>query len=919
LKEMQPKRVSFVVNGVQHEATVGPDKVLIDFLREELGLTGTKQSCDRKGQCGTCMVVINKKAVLACLQKMTDLQGANVTTIEGLGSPEKPHPIQEAFILADGVQCGYCTPGFIMSTKALLDQTPDPDVPTIKRALARNMCRCTGYKKIIKAVELSGRFLRNETTPEEYRRSLVPSQRPGWAPLGPPQPSAYLNQYRLQEVGAVGTSYPRPTGILKACGVAKFSGDIKLENMLELALVHSTQFHAKIKSVDTAAAEKMPGVVGIMTAQDIKGTNRIRVFSPDQPVLCEDTVRTLGDPIVAVAAETREQARAAAAAVRVEYEPLPVAMTPEEALAPGAYQIHKHSPNLCYTQPLVKGDADRALAESAVFVEAEFTTQMVHQAPMEPEACVAYLEGQGKSAQLVVIGRSINIHDHMAQTKEAVGWDNMRYQEAYAGGQFGIKATVTTEPVTAAAALHFKRPIRYVPSLEESILTTSKRHPYRQRVKLAADAKGHLTALIYDFTMNKGAYTLLGPLIMERTFHMLQNSYNIPNIKALGRVVFTNNAFGGAARGAGPPQTVFALESAMEMLAEKLRMDPLEFRRMNSLKPGQTKATGMVVTEWPFPQLCDAIKPHYERAKREAAAFNAKNKSLKHGVGLAPTAFGIAEAGDVSKLSVEMDPDDGLTIYAAVADPGEGNDAMLTQIAAHQLGIPLEKVRLYTRDTDKTVGMGFAAGSRITWMAGSALLNAIEQLKQATVEAGSTTHAGLMKAGKPLRYEGSAKMPGVARLDPTTGQGDSFNSECHNIQMAEVEVDTDTGAARVLKMTCAVDPGRVINPNAFEGQLEGGMDQGVGYALREEYTHGKTRDYAAMKFPKINNSFDSEIIIRESPRAHGPLGATGIGETTMVSTAPAVVNAIKNACGVRIYDLPATPARIKSALKASVK
>ena len=327
----------------------------------------------------------------------------------------------------------------------------------------------------------------------------------------------------------------------------------------------------------------------------------------------------------------------------------------------------------------------------------------------------------------------------------------------------------------------------------------------------------------------------------------------------------------------------------------------------------------MVVTEWPFPQLCDDIKPYYERARKDAAVFNSKSKSLKHGVGLAPAAFGIAQSGDMSMMAVGIDPDDGITIYGAVADPGEGNDAMLTQIAADQLGLPMEKVRLYTRDTDKTVAAGFAAGSRMTWMAGNALLSAIEQLKKAMNEVGSGTYEALKEAGKPLRYEGTYTVPGSFGLDPETGQGDTFVSECHSIQMAEVEVDTNTGASRVIKMTCAVDSGTVINPQAFEGQVEGGMDQGVGWALREEYVHGRTRDYAALKFPKITNSFDSEIIIRETPRSNGPLGATGIGETTMVSTAPAVINAIKDACGVRVYGLPATPAKVRSALSASAR
>jgi aldehyde oxidoreductase len=322
----------------------------------------------------------------------------------------------------------------------------------------------------------------------------------------------------------------------------------------------------------------------------------------------------------------------------------------------------------------------------------------------------------------------------------------------------------------------------------------------------------------------------------------------------------------------------------------------------------------MVVQEWPFAGLCEATKPLYERAQKEAADFNLQNETLKRGVGIAADSFGIGGAGDRAKLTVEVDPDDGITIYAAVADPGEGNESMLIQIAADQLELPLEKVRLQTRDTANTEGMGPSAGSRITWMAGGALLEAIEKIKTAFREAGSKTQSGLIKAGKPTRYEGTRSVPGKYMLDPKTGQGDSFVSECHNIQMAEVEVNTETGAVRVIKMTALVDAGPVIHPQNLEGQIEGGMDQGVGYALREEYILGKTKDYLTFKFPTIGTSFDMEIIALETPRKNGPLGATGIGEMTMVSTAPAVTNAIKDACGVRIYDLPATPEKIKTAL-----
>jgi aldehyde oxidoreductase len=879
------KKVRVTINGMPRQFVVGKDRVLLDLLRDDLHLTGTKQSCDRKGQCGACTVIVNGKAVRSCLTKVIDLEGAEVITVEGLGTPDNPHLIQEAFVLAGAVQCGYCIPGMIMAAKALLDRNPDPNTEEIKQALARNLCRCTGYVKIIDAVKLAGRFLRGETTPDQVR----------------PDP----------ESGMIGASHPRPSAMLKACGLAEFAADIKLQNALEVAVVRSTEHHAVIKSIDTSAAEKMPGVIGVMTAKDIKGTNRIKFIFDDQPILCDDRVRCLGDPIVVVAAETRGQAQSAAAAVKVAYDPLSVMMTPEEALADGAVQIHSQWPNLCYQQPQIKGDAEKALAESAALVEAKFSTQMNHQAPLEPEACVAYLEGEGEEALLVVIGRSIMIHTHMAMLQGALGWKNMRYEEAYSGGQFGIKAAITSEGIAGAAALHFRRAVRYIPSLHESMLLTSKRHPFTMKVKLGADKDGKLTAYVNDFVVNNGVYQIIGIIVVNRALLMLSGSYHIPNIHTLARLVYTNNAAGGAARGAGPPQVSFALESAMDMLADKLGIDPLEFRRMNSLERGQSVSTGAVMEQWPFPALCDVMRPHYDRAKKEAAAF--RDGPVKRGVGLACHAFGIAEPGDAAVAAVELDPDDGITIYAAAADPGEGNDSMLTQIAAHLLDLPMEKIRLVTRTTDQTAETGPAAGSRITYMVGGALVNALEQMKAAMVEAGVMNYEGMKKAGKPIRYIGK-KSVAQGELDPKTGQGPTFDSQVHNIQMAEVEVNTETGEVRVLKMTSAVDSGPVIHPQNLVGQLEGGMDQGVGYALREEYTHGQTKDWVTFKFPTMKTAFDTEVIIRETPRSRGTLGSTGIGEMTMVSTAPAVINAIKDACGIRIYDLPATPDKIKAAL-----
>ena len=447
-KEKSMKRVCLTINGLKHEFVVDRDRVLLDLLREDRVLTGARQACDRKGQCGACTVIVNNKAVLSCLTKVASLDGARVVTVEGLGTPENPHLIQEAYALSGAIQCGFCTPGMIMATKVLLDENTDPAVEDIKKALRHNLCRCTGYKKIIEAVQLAARFIRGEVTPDTVRPKLSD--------------------------GAIGVSHPRPSALAKACGTAHFTADIRLEGALELAVFRSPVSHALITSIDTRQAEKMPGVAGVLRACDIKGTNILKLSVPDRPVICSDKVYCLGDPVVVVAAESKAQAEAALKTVWVDFKPLPPVESPDASLADHAVRIHPDRPNLCVDQSLIKGVAEEALIDSAAVVEARFSTQRVHMAPLESEATVAYWEDEdkGEDSLLVIIGRSINIHHHLDMLQDALGWENMKYIEAYSGGQFGIKLDVISEGIAGAAAIHFRRPVRYIPGLAESMLMT---------------------------------------------------------------------------------------------------------------------------------------------------------------------------------------------------------------------------------------------------------------------------------------------------------------------------------------------------------------------------------------------------------------------------------------------------------------
>ena len=879
------KKITFKVNSVPTEVMVDEKTVLIDVLRKGMHLTGAKQSCDRKGQCGACTVIVNKKAVKSCITKMKDLEGADVITVEGLGTPDNPHLIQEAFVLEGAIQCGFCTPGMIMAAKALLDENNNPTVEDIKKAFRRNLCRCTGYNMIIKAVLLAGRFMRGEVTPAELH---VKADAP-----------------------KLGQSHVRPSFYAKACGAAKYTDDFYIEGCLEVAAVRSPHFNAKLISIDSSEAEKMPGVVGVLTAKDVKGNNNVGMAIKEEPIFSTDILPVLGAPIAAVVARTREEARAAAEKVKVEYEILPRLATAAEALAEGAPQVQPGLPNFIYPSVQIKGDAIKALDSSEHVVEARFITQLVHQAPLEPETALAYMDGEGEDGQLVVYGRSIWIHYHAQLLSEAVGWPNLRYIEPYVGGQFGIKCDITSEGIAAVAALHFKKPVRYVPTLEESFVMTTKRHPYDMTVRLGADKDGNFTGFQIDFIVENGAHSSIGPVILDRSIEMLSGSYRIPHVKADGKLVYTNDAWGGAARGAGPPQTTFALEGAVELMAARLGMDSYDLRMKNMLNPGETTSTGEVVDEWAARACFEKVKPFYDKALQ--AAKEAKAKGICRGLGLAGCSFGIGDGNDTAHMAIELDEDGGVTVFGGVADPGEGNDSMVSQITAHCMELPLNKVRLVMRDTENTPDGGIAASSRLTYMAGGALVKAIGLLKEAMQETGAKKRSDLEKAGKPVRYLAGKILPHKG-IDKTTGQGQAWDSRLHGVQMAEVEVNKETGEVKVIKMTNVFDCGPVINPLAVIGQIEGGVDQAAGYALREHFVLGKSKDWVSYKFPTFATSFPMENLLIESIRARGPLGATGIGEGTTVATHPAIANAVFNAIGTYVKDLPITPDKVLAAL-----
>jgi aldehyde oxidoreductase len=887
---------SFYLNGISKRIFVDPNRRLIDVIREDFMLTGTKRGCGR-GICGACSVIMDGKVIRSCRIPMEKVrEGSRIITIEGLGTLENPHPIQSAFVYSGAVQCGFCIPGMIIRTKALLDINPAPTAEEIKKAFQGYLCRCTGYKKIIDAVLLSSKLLRGELS----LRNLYPD----------------LSN------GVIGVSLPRPDAFEKTTGATQYIDDIPFNGAAHLIVVRSPHSHAVIKSINISEAERMPGVIGIVLASDIKGSNRVKeqlkeVKKPieDWPILCEHKVRTIGDPVAIVGAESPEQASEAASKVTVEYEVLPALLSVKEALSENSPHIHDQVANSFYNAKIVKGDAENGLKNSYIVVEGEFSTPCLAHAHIEPDGAVAFFDQQER---ISIYGRSCGIHRHVKPLGVALGVDEdgIRYIQTPSGGHFGAKLEVSAEGLAGAAALKFRRPTRLIYSMEETFLCNIKRQPFVMKMRLGAEKDGRLHALLADIIVGKGPYnSASGKPTLTRALQQITGAYRIPDVGGFAQVVFTNNATGGAMRGPGSIQPNFAIESMMDLLADKMGIDPLEIRIMNALRDGDSTSTGQIVSDMPYLECLETLRPYYLKAKEQARAKSTKEG--RRGIGIAGAMYGIGYSSrprDTSEVWVELTQNGYLDVYAGVADHGQGDIVMLVQIASHASGFPPEKIHLINTDSSRTPDSGASTGSRQTYMSGQALFKAIETMNRAMEENSAYKYDDLVQKGLPVKYHG-IKIQDTTAADPETLQGNPYETWGVGVQMAEVEVDIDKGDVHLLKMTAVGDPGTVINPQAVEGQFEGGMMMGAGMALTEEYIHNKSLNFGKYRIPDFKDYFEMEVILNQTYRGKGPFGATGVGEFVMLPTAPAIANAVSNACGVRVLDLPITKDKILRGLK----
>lgn len=898
-----------VVNGVVHKMVVNAEDTLSTVIRNNLGLTGTKVGCN-EGQCGACSLIVDGKVVRSCAMKIRRVKdGAQITTIEGIGTPDNLHPIQMAWMAHGGAQCGFCSPGFIVSVKGLLDTNASPTRNEVRDWFNkhRNACRCTGYKQLVDATMDAAKVLRGEMSMEDLA-------------------------FKLPEDGRIwGTNYPRPSAVAKVTGTCDYGADLGLklpEETLKCALVQAEISHANIKSIDTAEAGLMPGVVKIVTAKDIKGKNRITglITFPtnkgdgwERPILCDEKVFQYGDALAIVCAATEAQAKAAAAKVKVELEPLPEYMSAPAAMAEDAIEIHPGTPNVYYTQKIAKGGETAPIFDSAdVVVEGDyFTTRQPHM-PIEPDVGYAYMNDEGK---LVIHSKSIGLHLHLYMIAPGLGIEpeNMVMVQNAAGGTFGYKFSPTMEALVGAACLATGKPVYLGYDWYQQQTYTGKRSPQFTTVRMAADKEGKLLGMETDWTVDHGPYSEFGDLVTLRGAQFIGSGYNIDNIRGEGRTVCTNHAWGSAFRGFGGPEAEFPSEVLIDELAEKLGMDPLELRYKNVYRKGSTTPTGQDPEVYSLPEMLDKVRPKYEAAKKRVAAES--TDTVKRGVGLAVSVYGAGLDGpDSSEVDAALNADGTVTVYSCWEDHGQGADAG-TLGTAHEalrpMNIAPDQIRLVMNDTSEAPNAGPAGGSRSQVMVGQATKNACELLIEAMKKTDGSfrTYDEMVAEKLDLRYHGKFTAP-ASNCDEN-GQGNPFCCYMYGVFLAEVAVELATGKTTVEKMTMVVDVGKINNFLVVDGQIYGGLAQGIGLALTEDYEDIKKHStMVGAGFPYATMiPDDMEIMYVETPRPDGPFGASGVGEVPICGPAPAVVNAIYNACGVRVKDLPALPEKVLAGLK----
>lgn len=892
--------IGFTLNGAEITVPADPTARLSEVLRERAGARDVKVGCNA-GDCGACTVLLDGAPVCACMIAAGQAQGCEIETQAGLVAHDRDaERLAQSFQRHQAAQCGICTPGMMVSAVALLRAGEALTEDSVADALGGVLCRCTGYRKIIAAV------LDASTT----------------APLAE---------------GGIGAPIARLDGWPKVNGSERFGDDVAPADALIVQVIRSPFHRASFRFGDLEAFREENALELILTAQDVPGENRFGVIPgfEDQPVFAETETRFRGEAAAAVVG-TRE-ALAAMGRFPVTWEELPSVLTPEGADT--AALLHEdRAANVMCRGYVARGNAAEAMGRAAHVVSGNFSTGFIEHGYIEPEAASARRVGERIEVQCCTQAPFMN-RDGIAGIM-GLEPEQVRILPTATGGGFGSKLDLTAQPYVALAAWILNRPVRLAYTRTESIATSTKRHPSQVHMEIGADAEGRISAVRFDGVFNTGAYASWGPTVANRVPIHASGPYKTPNYEARSAGIHTNTAPAGAFRGFGVPQSAVAQEQLYDLLAEKLNMDRLAFRRLNCLGNGDPTVTGQVFETGMGIDACfDALKPHWDKALAEAEAFNATNTAKKRGVGIAAGWYGCGNTSisNPSTIRAGITPEGTLCLHQGAVDIGQGANTVIAQIFAEALGVPVGEITILGADTDITPDAGKTSASRQTYISGNAarlcgaaLRAKILRLGNVSEEATITLGDGgitLSDAGTTVRVElepseGYA-IEAVESYDPPTtpldenGQGDPYAVFGTAAQICELEVDMALGTVRLLRIVAAHDVGRAINPLLVEGQIEGGVAQGIGLALMEEFLPGRTENLHDYLIPTIGDVPPIESLIIESGDAHGPYGAKGLGEHCLIPTAPAVLNAIAHATGARVHHLPATPDTVRAAIRAA--
>ncbi|KYH31952.1 selenium-dependent xanthine dehydrogenase [Neomoorella mulderi] len=843
-------RLELLVNGEQRVVDVPEDVSLLEVLREDLRLTGAKNGCG-EGTCGACTVLLGGKAVRACRTPAARAAGQEIITVEGL-SPREKEIYTFAFTAAGAVQCGFCTPGMVMEAKALLDRQPEPGEDEIRQAFKAHLCRCTGYQKIITAVRLAGRALRGEIEP------------------------------RAGDPAGMGKAFFRPDAPAKVLGEAVFVDDMQVPGMLYGAVFRLPCARAKVKAIDVTAAKEQPGVVAVLTAGDIPGERYQGHIFKDWPALVAvgEETRYAGDALALVAARSSREARAALDYIKVDYEELPPLTSPQDSLAPGAPALHPKG-NLLSETVIKKGDAEAALKSCAHVVTNTYTTPFTEHAFLEPESAVAVPEDSGLTIYTSTQG-VYEIHTQLVSLLNLPP-EKVRVVNKCVGGAFGGKEDLSVQHHAALLAWATQKPVKLTWTRRESILCHPKRHAMTITMTTGCDAEGNLVALVADLVADTGAYASLGAQVLERACTHATGPYRIPNVTIRGRAVYTNNPPAGAFRGFGVPQSNFAMESQLNLLATATGLSPWQIRWQNALEPGDTLGTRQVVSaDIGLKDTLLAVKEAFESSPCAGIACGFKNVGL--GVG----------TRDVGRARLAVSGGR-VKIYSGAACMGQGMEAVLIQIVAETTGLPAALIDCVLADTARTPDAGCTTASRQSLFTGEATRRAAADLAAALK---GRTLAGLEGRVFQGEFYGATDPLNSNKEHPVTHVGYSYATQ--------VAILDEEG--RVAKVVAAYDVGRAINPLNLEGQIEGGIVMGLGYALTEDFpvqdgipvrqTLGRLGLLRSHQVPQM------EVHLIEKGGTPYAYGAKGIGELATIPTAAAVAGAYYRRDGKLRLSLP---------------